>query len=365
VSDRLSLADAIAREKDAIIICWRGRVVQGIDPAAVPDAEIIDTLPLFLDQLVQALRDIGTGDGESAKRGREIALTHGSERFHLGFSLGAVIREYGVLRECLLDFMRDRGLTPSMEELRAVLETTNAGIADAAEQFARERDQAIERQSEQHFGFIAHELRNPLASALLSVQMLQRRPGAEGDVTLQRLMRNLSTLRHRIDNSLVSVRVRELGRTRSIEAEELALRPIAEAVRADLAGDAEERQVAIEIEGNARTRADARLIHSAIANLVGNAVKYTRAGSTIRVRLRETTKLASIEVDDECGGLPEGKAEELFIPFVQRSGNRTGFGLGLAITKDAVEAHEGTIQAVNRPGAGCTFMITLPVASPR
>ncbi len=358
----IALADAIAREKDALIARWRDRVMQGIDPEAAPVPAIIDTLPLFLDELVHALREIGTGTGTSAKRGRDIALIHGSERFHSGFSLGAVIREYGVLRECLLDLIGDRGLTPSRQELRTVLEMLNMGIANAAEEFARERDQLIEKQSEQHFGFIAHELRNPLASAWLSVQILQRRPGAEGDATLQRLMRNLATLRHRIDNTLVSVRIRELGRSRPVQTDDLVLRQVAEAVRDELSGDAEERQVSIEVEGNARLRADPRLIHSAIANLVGNAVKYTRAGSVIHVRLRQTPERVTVEVDDECGGLPEGKAEELFAPFVQRSENRTGFGLGLAITKDAVEAHQGTVQVINRPGDGCAFMITLPIA---
>jgi signal transduction histidine kinase len=365
VASQTSLADAIAREKVAILACWHERVRQGIDPETAPAWEIIDTLPPFLDEMIQTLRDLGTGDDASSRRGRDIALTHGTERFHNGFSLGAVIREYGALRECLLDFIWDSGLTPTTAELRSVLLTLNTGIANAAEQFTRERDQLIERQSEQHFGFIAHELRNPLASALLSVQMLQRRAGAEGDPTLQRLMRNLSTLRHRIDNSLMSVRVRELGRTQTVEADDVVLRQVAETVRDELADDARERQVAIELEGNARTRADPRLIHSAIANLVGNAVKYTRAGSVIRVRLREMPERVTVEVDDECGGLPEGKAEELFVPFVQRGDNRTGFGLGLAITKDAIEAHQGTVQVVNRPGTGCTFMVTLPVTAPR
>jgi len=360
VAAQASLADAIARDKEAVIACWHRRVLQGIDAAATPVSEIIDTLPLFLDELIQALRDIGSGARTAAERGRDIALTHGTERFHAGFSLGAVIREYGVLRECLLDFTQDRGLTPSMAELRTIVNLLNLAIANAAEQFTRERDQVIEKESEQHFGFIAHELRNPLASALLSAQMLQRRPGGERDVTVQRLIRNLSTLRHRIDNSLISVRIRALGRGPAVQAEEVMLRHIVEAVREELAGDAQEHQVAINVDGNARMRADPRLIHSAIANLIGNAVKYTRAGTIVRVRLRETPDAVTIEVDDECGGLPEGKAEELFVPFVQRGGNRTGFGLGLAITKEAIEAHQGTVQVVNRPGDGCTFMVTLP-----
>ena len=236
----------------------------------------------------------------------------------------------------------------------------SSAVANAAEQFARERDEAIERESERHFGFIAHELRTPLGSALLAAHVLQHRPGAGHDVVVQRLARNLSTLHHRVDNSLVSLRIRHLGRTRSIKPVEVSLGEIADAVREELAGDAEERRLAITVEGNGVTHADPRLIHSAIANLVGNAVKYTHPGGTIRIRLRETPDLASIEIEDECGGLPAGKAEELFTPFTQRGANRSGFGLGLAITKDAVEAHHGSVQVTNLPGNGCVFMIILP-----
>jgi signal transduction histidine kinase len=354
------LAEAIANDKDAVLRCWRERV-HGIDPSAAPESVIIDTLPAFLDELIAVLRDLRASQAPS-RHGMNLALTHGAERFHSGFSLGAVIREYGIFRECLLDFIRERRLPLSMEELTAICSLMDSAIANAAEQFTRERDQLIEQQNERHFGFVAHELRNPLGSALVTAQMLQRRAGGQTDVAFNRLLRNLSTLRHRIDNSLIGVRIRELGRSRSVQTARVDLRELAEAVREDLAGDADERQIRIEIEGSATTEADARLIQSALGNLVGNAVKYTKPGSVIHVRLSSTPELASVEIADQCGGLPDGKAEELFVPFVQRSDDRSGFGLGLAITKDAIEAHHGTIQVVNRPGQGCTFMISLPRA---
>jgi len=67
-----------------------------------------------------------------------------------------------------------------------------------------------------------------------------------------------------------------------------------------------------------------------------------------------------IDVEDECGGLAEGKLEELFHPFTQAGVDRSGFGLGLAISKQAIEAHHGTIHVRNVPGKGCNFTIDLP-----
>ena len=115
------------------------------------------------------------------------------------------------------------------------------------------------------------------------------------------------------------------------------------------------------VDGDAALQGDPRLIRSAVTNLLRNAAKYTRRGGTIDVRIRSDHDLASIEIEDECGGLPEGRPEELFTPFIQRGGDRSGFGLGLAITKDAVEAHRGTVQASNLPGKGCILMASFPV----
>ena len=71
-----------------------------------------------------------------------------------------------------------------------------------------------------------------------------------------------------------------------------------------------------------------------------------------------------IQVADACGGLPLGKTEELFQPLVQRDEDRTGYGLGLAIARQAVEAHKGTLTVHDVPGTGCVFSIALPPATP-
>jgi C4-dicarboxylate-specific signal transduction histidine kinase len=68
----------------------------------------------------------------------------------------------------------------------------------------------------------------------------------------------------------------------------------------------------------------------------------------------------SIEVEDECGGLPAGNSGDLFRPFEQRSTDRTGLGLGLAFSRWAAEANHGRISTRNLPDKGCVFAIDLP-----
>ena len=70
---------------------------------------------------------------------------------------------------------------------------------------------------------------------------------------------------------------------------------------------------------------------------------------------------ALIEVEDECGGLAPGGSAALFLPFEQRSADRSGLGLGLAIARESVEANGGEIQTRNLPGQGCIFTIALPL----
>jgi signal transduction histidine kinase len=360
-----SLATLIATEKDNLIARWRRRVGGTLDPASAPAEELLDSLPGFLDELVARLQaGESSPSDEAIAKTRAIGVVHGTERFKVGFSLGEVIREYALLQDCLLDLIRERQLAIEVDQLRTVLKVFNAGVESAAVQFATERDQAIERQSRNHFGFIAHELRNPLGSALLDAQLLQRDRGIGRRPALERLGRNLALLRRLVDSTLVSIHARQASEMHDLELTEVSLGEIAESARSEMASDAEAKGLTVVLEGDARIRADPRLVRSAITNLMRNALKYTHASGRIEVRVRAGEQMASVEVEDQCGGLPAGKTEELFTPFVQRGADRSGFGLGLAIAKDAVEAHQGTIQVANRPGEGCTFMLSFPLPGP-
>jgi hypothetical protein len=69
-----------------------------------------------------------------------------------------------------------------------------------------------------------------------------------------------------------------------------------------------------------------------------------------------------IEVEDACGGLPPGRADDLFKPLVQRGKDHTGFGLGLTISQQAAQAHGGTLSVRDLSGRGCVFTLQLPAA---
>ena len=97
-----------------------------------------------------------------------------------------------------------------------------------------------------------------------------------------------------------------------------------------------------------------------VANLLQNAFKFTRPGTIVTLRGRATSDRALIEVEDDCGGLPDGNVNNLFQPFEQRGADRTGVGLGLAISRRGAEANNGRLYARNLPDHGCIFSIDLP-----
>jgi signal transduction histidine kinase len=94
-----------------------------------------------------------------------------------------------------------------------------------------------------------------------------------------------------------------------------------------------------------------------------NAFKVTRAGGRVVLGAhREDTRLL-IEVEDECGGIPDGNRDP-YQAFGEQGGHvRTGLGLGLSIARKAVKAHAGDIHIRNLPGKGCVFVIDVPLAA--
>ena len=93
---------------------------------------------------------------------------------------------------------------------------------------------------------------------------------------------------------------------------------------------------------------DRQIVAGAIANLMQNAFKFTRQGGHVSLRTSVTEDRVLIEVEDQCGGLPPGKAEELFDAFQQRGEDRSGLGLGLFISR---KGRRGQRRADRRAGS--------------
>lgn len=353
----------ITRRADVLNV-WTSciRLALGDSAAAgMSVVELVDHLPQFLDELTELLSYADTAAVPSADR-TSTAGKHGLQRFRLGFDLDEVVREYGILHRCILAVADHEKVPVSMEEHRLLIDSIYGGIADAVTQYARQRDAELRRQSNEHFAFVAHELRNPLSSAQLALSSLSRRgllgPGPLVDL----LNRGLNRMKDLVESTL-SLALAGDGVELARQRHRLSVL-VGDAVKeSDVA--AKDKEISIEMDGDdCDLEADERLLRSALTNLIGNAVKFSQEGHRVRVNWRRVGDHVVVEISDGCGGLPVGASERMFDPFVQVGTDRSGYGLGLAIAKQAVQAHGGSIYVRNHPGEGCTFRIELPKALP-
>jgi len=137
---------------------------------------------------------------------------------------------------------------------------------------------------------------------------------------------------------------------------------------------AEDKKQTILVDGQSQlsVSADRNFLRMAVINLLDNAVKYSPAGSTVRLRLSDgdaisdLAQFVELAIEDEGPGIPEDKAARVFDRFYRVDEGRTrdagGAGLGLAIAKWAVETHGGTIDLKSRLPNGSVFYIRLPIA---
>lgn len=236
-------------------------------------------------------------------------------------------------------------------------------IAGAVEEFAKQREGSIRDENTERLGVLAHELRNLLNTALMSFESIRTGVVALNGSTSLVLGRSLLGLRDLIDRSLADVRldagmqnIERVGVAEVIEEIDITASVQAQARHQHFTINAGERNVIV--------RADRQILIAAVANLVQNAFKFTPKDGKVLLTTSTTSERVLIEVEDECGGLPPGRAEELFHPFSQRGGDRSGLGLGLSICLKTVEAIDGELRVRNIPGKGCVFTIDLPKQPP-
>jgi two-component system sensor histidine kinase CpxA len=138
---------------------------------------------------------------------------------------------------------------------------------------------------------------------------------------------------------------------------------------ANFEGQNQDTTISFKREQPVTFKADGQLMHSAIENVVRNALRFSPAGSAVEivqsVEIHEARSMAVVTVSDSGPGVPPEVLTELFKPFFRVAGKQerssNGAGIGLAIANRAVNLHHGTISAVNRSNGGLKVEIRLPL----
>jgi len=219
-------------------------------------------------------------------------------------------------------------------------------------------------------GIVAHDLRNPLSTIIMQVSGMKRdgsEPERRSMKPLEVISRSADRMNHLI-RDLLDVAVVEAGQLK-IEPEKLSAEAIArEAVDAhsSLAAAAECRLQLEAASGAGAVFGDRDRLLQVFENLIGNAIKFTKAGGQITVRVTPAEREVVFSVADTGAGIAAEHMPRLFERFWQATAraSRLGAGLGLPITKGIVEAHGGRIWAESEEGRGTTFFFTIPTAPP-
>lgn len=217
---------------------------------------------------------------------------------------------------------------------------------------------------------ISHELRSPLARLNVALGLARRRADQETSPALDRIEREAETLNEMIGRLLALARLE--AASEPPDPTRFDLQAMVAEIASDAAFEAQERGTSVQVVSSeaCSVMGSAELLHSAIENVVRNAVRYSKPGTPVQIRLTcdksSSGRRAEITIRDYGSGVPEKEMENLFRPFYRvadaRERDTGGIGLGLAITFRAVKLHHGNITAENAPGGGLLVRITLPAA---
>ncbi|MEO6338850.1 MAG: ATP-binding protein [Caulobacteraceae bacterium] len=303
---------------------------------------------------------------------------------------GIPFQVLGLMIACALGFSAVLAwyLTRPIERLRAGFERLARGdlsvrlqgemggrrdeIADLVRDFdsMAERLEHFAKVRVRLFHDVSHELRSPLARLLMAIGLARQNPERR-EASLERIEAESVRLNDLVGELLTLSRVED--RSPHLDGY-FDIAGLVRTIAADARFEAESSHVDVRTNVDAEdpdsprptVKGNAELLRRGLENVVRNALRFSTAGQTVSIEVAtdEAARSFTIEVTDQGPGVPPDALESIFEPFVRAHGVESGqgFGLGLAIARRAVLAHDGAIKAANRPGGGLAVSIRLPFA---
>ncbi len=253
---------------------------------------------------------------------------------------------------------------PQLRELAAI----DAEFVDARNLLtqARRREAALEQSRRELVAWVSHDLRTPLAGMRAMAEALEDGVAPDPARYHRQIRRDVDRLSQMVDDLFELSRIRSGGL--SLTLDHVDLRDLVSDVVSGTSAMAGVRGVALAAQADpASLRADAAGLGRVLTNLVVNAIRHTPADGTVHVAAVRDGHEIVVSVTDACGGIPDDDLIKVFEPGWRGTQARTpgpdgGAGLGLAIARGIVEAHQGRI-SVRNTDHGCRFDVRLPVAT--
>jgi two-component system, OmpR family, phosphate regulon sensor histidine kinase PhoR len=352
-------------ERDELLARWRGQVrllpgAAGLDVPALNDhvPDLIEELACQLEAACEPQR--------LPPPVTDNPVIHGKQRFEVGFEVGEIVAEYGLLRYCVQELVEGRGLAFCGDAVRVVGRVIDEAVGRAVETYVFYQREETRRRREEHLAFVLHDLKTPLsavdmASRLLERDMPEEAKSGRNKMLLETLRRNVGRL-----GALVKAVVREDARTDAdaelvLRRREFDLWPLVQGLVYDLRPLAATAGVKLvnSVPEDLMAYADAPALAQVFQNLLSNAMKYALGGRvTVGARRLEEGGV-ECRVSDTGEGIEEGRLAKVFEKG-ETDGRQGGTGLGLAIVRQVVEAHGGKVWAESAVGRGATFVFDIP-----
>lgn len=210
----------------------------------------------------------------------------------------------------------------------------------------------------------AHELRTPLAVMQLQIDLYNSSKHPDNDTSAQQTINMITEQTERLSKMVRTLL--DMSELQTIARdEEIAIAALVEEVLADLEPLAQEKGInLIEKCDNVLLMGSDILIYRLVYNLVENAIKYNFSGGTVTVTAAQQNRQLHLTVEDTGNGIPEELKERIFEPFFRLDKSRSrelgGVGLGLALVREIVRVHNGSILVKNNANSGTTFEVIFP-----
>jgi PAS domain S-box-containing protein len=238
------------------------------------------------------------------------------------------------------------------------LAVENARLYQTAQRATKARDEIL--------GAVSHDLRNPLAAISLLAHALKEGTSEDRDEIIGAIV-DAAKMMNRMIQDLLDVATIDSGHLR-IDPSEQHLATLVDRVLEMTQGAARERGIELrqDLPILPSVTVDPTRFVQVLANLVGNAVKFTEGGGSVTISAHQRANEIVIAVKDTGIGIPADHLPHIFDRHwhARRSARTLGTGLGLAIARGIVEAHGGRIWVQSAEGAGTTFSFTVPVTTP-
>lgn len=360
--DLSPLSQRMLELRDEVFAEWEERVRRSVKSAgnlALP--VLINTLPTLYDNIAEAVTP-GYPRTSAAVATPSVALEHGNERARLtGHDAHAVICEYQILRSTIVEVLKRNNIPLSDEEMQIISTSIDASIREAVTAFTL----AQSAFREQFVATLAHDLRNPLAAAVMSAQLItQTRDLQKIDQSAKKVVENLNRIDKMIQDLLDAV-VFQRGQRLTLHPTHFDIVDVVREV-CDMASAMHGPR--FEMNGSSIKGWWGReAMKRALENLVNNAIKYGAPDTPVRITFQQYHGRMLLSVHNEGNPIPPDQVESVFQVFrratAAKEGDKEGWGIGLPYVRSVAESHGGSVDVDSAAERGTTFAMDMPVDS--